>query len=129
MAAVFARRNARFDNLRLIYGVHFLAAHLTSHINLRIRLPDPDRFPPPAPRFSKLSASGPPALFATPAMAISGGVMRLIALGGIALPLRSYGGSSALANFVSVASLPLISDRARGETDSPRQVGLALEGA
>ena len=63
--------------------------------------------------FSKLLAAGLTAVFALQAFVIIGGVIRVIPLTGVTLPLISYGGSSVIANFVLVALLLLISDRAR----------------
>jgi cell division protein FtsW (lipid II flippase) len=44
---------------------------------------------------------------------IVGGVLRIIPLTGITLPFVSYGGSSIVANFVVLAGLLLVSDRAQ----------------
>lgn len=63
--------------------------------------------------FSKLLALGLTFGFAFQTFIIVGGVLRIIPLTGITLPFVSYGGSSIVANFVMLAGLLLISDRAQ----------------
>jgi cell division protein FtsW (lipid II flippase) len=62
--------------------------------------------------FSKLLAVGLTFAFALQTFIIVGGILRLIPLTGITLPFISYGGSSVVANFVLLAGLMLVSNRA-----------------
>jgi cell division protein FtsW (lipid II flippase) len=65
--------------------------------------------------FSKLLAAGLTFGFALQTFIIVGGVLRLIPLTGITLPFVSYGGSSVVANFLLLAGLLLVSNRANRE--------------
>jgi cell division protein FtsW (lipid II flippase) len=62
--------------------------------------------------FSKLLAAGLTFGFGVQTFIIVGGVLRLIPLTGITLPFVSYGGSSVVANFLLLAGLLLVSNRA-----------------
>jgi cell division protein FtsW (lipid II flippase) len=62
--------------------------------------------------FSKLLAAGLTFGFALQTFIIVGGVLRIVPLTGITLPFVSYGGTSIVANFVLLALLLLVSNRA-----------------
>jgi cell division protein FtsW (lipid II flippase) len=68
--------------------------------------------------FSKLLAAGLTFGFALQTFIIVGGILRIIPLTGITLPLVSYGGSSVVANFLVLAGLMLVSNRANREARS-----------
>jgi cell division protein FtsW (lipid II flippase) len=72
--------------------------------------------------FSKLLAVGLTFTFALQTFIIIGGILGLIPLTGITLPFVSYGGSSVVANFVLLAGLMLVSNRANARRgDEPWQ--------
>ena len=62
--------------------------------------------------FSKLLAVGLTFAFALQTFIIVGGQLRLLPLTGITMPFVSYGGSSIVANFLLLAGLLLVSNRA-----------------
>jgi len=66
--------------------------------------------------FSKLLAAGLTFGFGLQTFIIVGGVLRIIPLTGITLPFVSYGGSSVVANFLVLAGLLLVSNRANSQT-------------
>jgi cell division protein FtsW (lipid II flippase) len=66
--------------------------------------------------FSTLLVTGLATMFALQVFVIVGGVTRVIPLTGVTLPFISYGGSSIVANFVLLALILLVSDRARTDT-------------
>lgn len=79
--------------------------------------------------FGRLLAVGLASLLALQVFVITGGVMDLIPLTGMAMPFLAQGGSSVVTNWVVVAVLVRISDRARSpEPPGPARVSAAADG-
>jgi cell division protein FtsW (lipid II flippase) len=71
--------------------------------------------------FSTLMVAGLTSMLGLQVFVIVGGVTRVIPLTGVTLPFVSYGGSSIIANFVLLALILLVSNRARGASEVARR--------
>jgi cell division protein FtsW (lipid II flippase) len=78
--------------------------------------------------FSTLMVAGLTTMLGLQVFVIVGGVTRVIPLTGVTLPFVSYGGSSIIANFVLVALVLLVSDRARAPAPASRAPAPASRG-
>jgi cell division protein FtsW (lipid II flippase) len=74
--------------------------------------------------FSKLLATGLTTILALQAFVIIGGVTRVVPLTGVTLPFISYGGSSIVANFMLLALLLMVSDKARRRVRVQSEAGV-----
>jgi len=98
--------SALAEELGLLGGFAVIIAYLIFVCRgFRIALTSKDEF-------GKLLAVGLASAFALQTFIIIGGVTKLIPLTGITLPFMSYGGSSILANFILLALLLAVSERA-----------------
>ncbi|GAA2318572.1 FtsW/RodA/SpoVE family cell cycle protein [Streptomyces kunmingensis] len=81
--------------------------------------------------FGRLLSIGLASIVALQVFVIAGGVMGLIPLTGMAMPFLAQGGSSLVTNWVIVAILVRVSDRARGSLppEAPAQTPAAAEAA
>lgn len=101
--------SALAEEMGLMGGFAVITAYLLfASRGFRIALTNKDEF-------GKLLAVGLASAFALQVFIIIGGVTKLIPLTGITLPFMSYGGSSILANFILLALLLAVSQKANTE--------------